>query len=297
MYANEVFYEEKTANEIVITFNAPEYYSASGYSALVNSVQYGFVPCTQKMADGKVKLIYNISSLTSLYDILPYMMPEVFGKISENLINKLAFLRSNRFIRCENVFLSTDKIFIDANTMNVYLIYLPLESNDTTDYMPMFEKKLREKLEGFVEKYPNLKRPAAPVAPATPVMPVAPATPAVPPVHNNIEPVATVPTNRIGGANYVLKSHCSSADLKITSDEFVIGKSQSRVDGVVTGSNLVSRVHCKTILKDGGCFIMDLNSLNGTCLNGRRINPGEMYKLTDGMRVSMADMDFVFTVE
>lgn len=303
MYSNEVFYEERTANEIVVTFNIPEYFSSNGYSALVNSVQMGFVPCNQMMVNGKIKLIYNIASFSSLYEMLPYMTPDMFERVSANLINKLSFLRGNRFLRCENVYLSADKVFVNTNTMDVYLVYLPLESNDTTDYMPMFENKLREKLDSFVAKYPNLKRPAAPavsvapVAPAAPpVAPVAPVTPAAPPMRN-MEPAVSVPTSRIGGASFVFKSNCASPDLRITSDEFVIGKSQSRVDGVVIGSNLVSRVHCKAILKDGGCYIMDLNSLNGTCLNGRRINPGEMYKLVEGMRISIADMDFVFAVE
>lgn len=307
MYSNEVFYEEKTANEIAVTFNAPEYFSANGYSALANSVQFGFVPCSQTMFDGKIKLIYNVAAFTSLYEMLPYMTPDMFERVSANLINKLQILRNNRYLRCENVYLSTDKIFVNTNTMDVYLVYLPLETNDTTDYMPMFEKKLREKLDSFVSKYPNLKRvevpaapPVAPVAPP-PVAPVvaphaAPVTPAVPPVHN-IEPVVSVPTSRLSGVSYVFRSNCSSPDIRITSDEFVIGKSQSRVDGVVSGSNLVSRVHCKAILKDGACYIMDLNSLNGTCLNGRRINPGEMYKLVEGVRISIADMDFIFAVE
>lgn len=286
MYSNEVFYEEKTGNEIVITLNSPEYFSANGYSALVNSVRMGFVPCEQMMVAGKVKLIYNTASFSSLFEMLPYMTPDMFERVSANLINKLSLFRNNMYLRCENAFLSTDKIFVNKNTMDVYLIYLPLESNDPTDYMPMFESKLREKLASLVDKYPNLKRPSAPVQPAAPVQHAAP-------IQSNV----SVPTSRAGGTSFVFRSNCVSPDLRITSDEFVIGKSQSRVDGVISGSNLVSRVHCKAILKDGACYIMDLNSLNGTCLNGRRINPGEMYKLVEGTRISIADMDFIFAVE
>lgn len=292
MYSNEVFYEEKTGNEIVITLNSPEYFSANGYSALVNSVRMGFVPCEQMMVAGKVKLIYDTASFSSLFEMLPYMTPDMFERVSANLINKLSLFRNNMYLRCENAFLSTDKIFVNKNTMDVYLVYLPLESNDPTDYMPMFESKLREKLASLVDKYPNLKRPAAPVQHAAPVQPVAPVQHAAP-IQSNV----SVPTSRAGGTSFVFRSNCASPDLRITSDEFVIGKSQSRVDGVISGSNLVSRVHCKAILRDGACYIMDLNSLNGTCLNGRRINPGEMYKLVEGTRISIADMDFIFAVE
>lgn len=310
MYSNEIFFEERNVNEIAFNFNVNECYSRNGYNALVSMIPMGFVPCNQLVVNGKVKIVYDTSAYTSLYDMISYLTPEMFERISANLLSKLDIFRSNPVLRCENVFLSTDKIFIDRNTLDVYLIYLPLESGDNADYMPRVESKLREKLAALVENHPNLRKPAEPVyaPPAPPVYtpPVAPraepvytppvvqpAQPAVPPMT----PVATVPTVRVASKSYVLRSHCASADLRITSDEFVIGKSQSRVDGVVTGSNLVSRVHCKAIVKDDSCYIMDLNSLNGTCLNGRRINPGEMYKLTEGTRVSIADMDFIFAIE
>ena len=298
MYSNEIFFEERNANEIAFNFNINECYSRNGYNALVSMAPMGFVPCNQLVVNGKVKLVYNISAYTSLYDMISYLTPDMFERISANLLSKLDIFRNNAILRCENVFLSTDKIFIDRNTLDVYLIYLPLESGDTADYMPRVESKLREKLAALVENHPNLRKPAEPVY-APPVQPAyaPPVVQQAQPVMPPITPVATVPTVRVASKSYVLRSHCASADLRITSDEFVIGKSQSRVDGVVTGSNLVSRVHCKAIVKDDSCYIMDLNSPNGTCLNGRRINPGEMYKLTEGTRVSIADMDFIFAVE
>ena len=42
----------------------------------------------------------------------------------------------------------------------------------------------------------------------------------------------------------------------------------------------VSRIHCRFVEQDGGIAVMDMNSTNGTVLNGMRLRPGEIMGIT-----------------
>ncbi len=54
-----------------------------------------------------------------------------------------------------------------------------------------------------------------------------------------------------------------------------VGKIREEVSIVMTDSS-VSRVHCRFVEQDGGIAIVDMNSTNGTVLNGMRLRPGEI---------------------
>lgn len=68
-----------------------------------------------------------------------------------------------------------------------------------------------------------------------------------------------------------------------------IGRSTS-ADFIVDAA-LVSRVHCRlTVLPDGTLELRDLDSTNGTYVNGQRV---EQARLASGDRVQMGRMELV----
>ena len=54
----------------------------------------------------------------------------------------------------------------------------------------------------------------------------------------------------------------------------------------------VSRMHAKLMKKPDGIFLLDLNSTNGTYLNGELIQSGEEYLLEEGDLVAFATCEF-----
>ncbi len=74
---------------------------------------------------------------------------------------------------------------------------------------------------------------------------------------------------------------------------FVVGKMKNRVDEVINDEG-VSRIHAMLKEQDGRYFISDLNSLNGTGLNGRLLEVNETAEITDGDTVSFANTSYVF---
>jgi hypothetical protein len=74
---------------------------------------------------------------------------------------------------------------------------------------------------------------------------------------------------------------------------FIVGKMKDRVDEVISDEG-ISRIHAMIKEKDGKYFISDLNSLNGTGVNGRMLDANETAEISDGDRVSLAGSSFTF---
>lgn len=81
-------------------------------------------------------------------------------------------------------------------------------------------------------------------------------------------------------------------DLRITEESFLIGKKRDAVDGWLKVRG-ISRIHCKISREDGCFYITDLNSTNGTFLNGGRLEVNEKAVLHPGDRVRFADTGYI----
>lgn len=76
-------------------------------------------------------------------------------------------------------------------------------------------------------------------------------------------------------------------------NEVVIGRLERQVDFVLK-SPKVGNVHAKFFCQNGQCYVMDINSKNGTYINGSRtrIESNTPYPLRDKDRIMLADSEF-----
>lgn len=75
---------------------------------------------------------------------------------------------------------------------------------------------------------------------------------------------------------------------------FKIGKERRKVDYCVADNTNVSRIHADIVYKDGGFYILDNHSTNGTTVNGGSIGAGQERKLSNNDIVKLADEEFQF---
>ena len=73
----------------------------------------------------------------------------------------------------------------------------------------------------------------------------------------------------------------------------VIGKMETAVDAVIDLPT-VSRIHAKIRRRDQEYYLSDLNSRNGTAVNGRLLKEGEDYQLQHEDEVDFAQARYVF---
>jgi len=93
---------------------------------------------------------------------------------------------------------------------------------------------------------------------------------------------------------YLRSVGTDAEDIAITYVPYLIGKQEGMVDCVLTGES-VSRIHAR-IDKDGEEYrISDLNSTNGTSVNGRVLETNETVLLKKGDEIFIANFPFIFT--
>lgn len=74
---------------------------------------------------------------------------------------------------------------------------------------------------------------------------------------------------------------------------FFVGKLKTHTD-VHIPSATISRFHAKIMKEDSKYFIMDLNSTNGTFVNGELVEGNEKRKIEDGNEITFANISYIF---
>lgn len=84
--------------------------------------------------------------------------------------------------------------------------------------------------------------------------------------------------------------------ISVNKSRFIIGKNQSIADYCIMDNQTVSRKHAVLYENDGNWYIDDMDSLNGTYVNGSRILPGQAVQLKDGDEIALSDEPFLVHV-
>lgn len=104
---------------------------------------------------------------------------------------------------------------------------------------------------------------------------------------------ATVFLNQASGKGLVLRSENPAyADMRMTGESFLVGKKKDAVDGWLKARG-ISRIHGKLSREEGEYYLTDLNSTNGTFLNGGRLEVNEKARIRQGDQVGFADVKYV----
>lgn len=85
-------------------------------------------------------------------------------------------------------------------------------------------------------------------------------------------------------------------DIELIEFPFFFGKLHTRVNSMIE-SPAVSRFHAKIEHLGGEYYLVDLNSTNGTFLNGERLQSQERKKLTPMDKIRFADVGYYFEAE
>lgn len=89
---------------------------------------------------------------------------------------------------------------------------------------------------------------------------------------------------------------CTEREEKVylTKFPFYVGSMPEYMDYVID-RDTVSRFHAKFFEQDGCVYLMDLNSTNGTRVNGRELNVRDRVLLSEGDRILFADAEYIFS--
>ena len=95
------------------------------------------------------------------------------------------------------------------------------------------------------------------------------------------------------GNKYPTLRYDDGRHITIRKFPFIMGKMKARVDEIIDGEG-VSRIHAMIKEQDDRYYISDLNSLNGTGVNGKMLEANETVEISDGDIISLADTMLTF---
>ena len=262
--------------------------------------------CVKMLYNGKTELYYDTKSCLPL--AIQSGAEDTQGMLSVlgNILYEVRRVTENGFLSLLKLDISADKIWVDPATRKVRFVYLPVAESLHKDVVE-FEEHLREELKKTVEKRsdkddkrfadffqiigrPGYSRKDSDAADG--------GSKNESRASNSFDKNKKVSLERRNKeCTLVSLTAGSPIRLTVTKQEYVIGKSAEQADGVVGFSKMISRRHCKIVKGESGYAVVDLNSSNGTYLNGMRLFPGREYPVKNGDMIRMAISDFQIVME
>jgi len=99
-------------------------------------------------------------------------------------------------------------------------------------------------------------------------------------------------TDKPSGTLHLRSLNPAYHDMSITGESFLIGKKKDAVDGCLKARG-ISRIHGKISKEGESYYLTDLNSTNGTFLNGGRLEVNEKARIRPGDCIGFADVEYI----
>lgn len=290
-----------------------------GFRVMKNQENGCLLPCHKLKYNGRIKLVYFTDGLMSLEQKLTEMNVEQMRLLISNLFEAIKEVEGNGFLDTRCIELRLERIYVDNRTSAIKLIYLPVNQPLGVGNNHDIESEMRAKLikamrDIRLSDHPRVQNVVDVLMDGTlnldgvvrslrdGMMNIgaeqrnAQTSDSIMDAGVKVVEFESVARERAYGAvatTLTLKAVDSSVSFIIDKDEYLIGKSAERVDGVVTGNPAISRVHCKVIRENGGFYIVDMGSSNGTFLNGTRLASSEKARIEQGSQIRIANMEFM----
>lgn len=295
------FYFLDYGESFAIVLNDDSFFLPTEYHVLQSQVNNGFLKCEKLKFNGKTQLFYLTEGFRPLTEIAATADSETMLKVIQHLLNCISFVKKNGFIRRESISASPEHIFVNSKTLEMALTYLPSSIRFYTS-LPSFENALRvglskllqdshvemsERLQQLSHDLSNQRIPFDLLLEQFAGHSFNPRTPFV---------TGDVPEGSTKSLTLTAINTPVPFEIRVTKDNFRIGKKADQVDGVISFNRLISRQHCVVFKCGENYAIMDLNSANGTYVNGMRLYPEQQCTLKDGDSVSFANSEFCVAI-
>ncbi|MDF2523331.1 MAG: Forkhead-associated protein [Clostridiales bacterium] len=87
----------------------------------------------------------------------------------------------------------------------------------------------------------------------------------------------------------------TTEEVPITKSSFIIGRINDQVDHV-SDNPAVGKVHAEIVTREGGYYLKDLNSRNGTFINDKKLDCNKEYPLNNYDKVTLANSEYTFII-
>lgn len=309
--------EIKHGNNFGYILENHEYFKYTDYKVLQSQKNDVFIPCMKMLFNGMTEIYYLTDEYMPITAILSELKSDSMVTVMKNLLISVLEVKSNGFLASQNVVVSWEKVYVDTNTWKVKLVYLPINQEDSENY-GTFINELRsnmirlinntipdpsEKLKELIRDLSNGSLTLADICNKTKVV-----TPVEPDINLANSNTATMSNNsnqrtfadiqdeefrRLFATMKIVSMNTPErVEIVVNKDEIVVGKKRGSVDVLIEFNKMISRQHCKIARRNKDVYIIDLESVNGTYLNQKRLDPLRPVQIKKGDMIRLANMDF-----
>ena len=260
-----------------------------GYKVMQNQEESCLLPCCRLKYNGKIKLVYFTDNYCRLSEKLNDLDEGKTGELLANVFEAIIQIEGIGFLDMGCIDGRLDHIYVDNNTNTIKMIYLPINLSSGTKSFPLFENEIRASLVRRIENDEDRDSTSAEEI----VCGLTDGTLSVRQLISVLRRTGNSNSAENEPKDWYIKSLEDNREIKVSREQFILGKSKERAHGIISGNTAISRVHCEIILDGNQAYVTDLGSSNGTFVNGRRIQQGVHEKITEGSKLRLANMDFI----
>lgn len=292
---NDTVKELYCDNNLSYILNDPALFQTTEFKVLCHQHNSIFVDVTKMTFNGNIQLYYFTGKYIPMNAAVEELNTANVWTFITEIFKSLLEIKKVGFLSIRNVLTDVSHIFVDPTTNKIKWIYLPI-SNDSYKSEVAYEKEVLSEIKKEIMKLLNefdSERMEELLADDL----------TLEQVIARVKNVSAVDQKRKKQSKVKLYLKIQEVNdenpLMLIDDqnEYLMGRKASAVDGVITSSKLIGRVHCK-IVRNGYSFsVVDLQSINGTFVNGVKIRPNEMAMLSDGDILRLANKEFLICVE
>lgn len=269
-------------------------FSQLGYKVMQSVKKEGLLKSTKIRHNGQIKLIYFTENYQNLTTILANIPPNEVWNVLGRLLTEILKIKENGFLSCVNIEISPERIYVDADTYEPHLIYLPLvEGNSVTledDFIVTLKKNLLLALQmannAVVRERENdlLQILNGSTNDLTSILKN---------IMHRTNGGKRKPEHPSANKSYAIELVSKDPRLPI---RYVVEKKHVSIgrrkdnDLVIDITKKISRNHCSIHQKDGKYYLIDEESTSGTFLNNKKCIALEEYPLKEGDTIQLPNV-------
>ena len=275
--------------EIIFRPDDQDMVCATEYKVKQNQKTEYLIPGMIMTLNGKLQMIYTPGEQSSVSERIELSDPETWYELIRQIFITMLRIRENGILHLSSLAADLHYIYVSSIENRICFLYVPFSKRlykSDIEFVQQLCQRLAEKIHSTGDIKVHTQQILKVLA--DPTITVRTLTQFFHITKKDLDSQQITPR----GLRLISLQPERTEDLAITKEIFLIGRNISGTDGLIRDSLQVGRIHCRINRIEDGSYITDLNSTNGTRINGHELEPDQAYPISEHDTIQIADISF-----